>query len=366
MKPRTIRKPLLAATRRRRALHGPVVAAGLFAAAAFPSSAHPASATQAFERSVIFADLAPHEGTDGAYVETWTYEFYLDGGLQLSVRLSRADVGSLKDDVAGADLSIDGFGGRSYRVVREYPIENFTISAETREIRVHQSIFAKGDLGQTHRLHFETSKNDISYVIDLTLSDIVPGLWPGDAANCTGREDCISVVIHIPYAKVDGTVSVNGDERAVSGTAYMDQLFVAARIPKLVCCGLRYVAHGRDWEVGYLLLAASQAPTDVIGYGLRSAGNGIEPSLPQSFTILSQSKSDGVKLADRMEVAYLPERRLHLERTRIVGRASTFDDVRGWLKPFARGFLGGEVLFIRATGTIDGSRPAFFHYLAVR
>src|SRR5437762_13089738 len=79
-------------------------------------------------------DIAPHPKSSRTYNEFWTYQFWLNEGIQAQVDLSRANFGSFKDPACGADLSLIGFKGRNYFVAREYKARNFAFDVERQRL----------------------------------------------------------------------------------------------------------------------------------------------------------------------------------------------------------------------------------------
>ena len=76
-------------------------------------------------RPDVLADFAPHAASSKTFNELWTYQFWLNGGIQVQLNLSRANFGSFKDPVCGADLAVTNFRGRNAFVAREYPVKRF-------------------------------------------------------------------------------------------------------------------------------------------------------------------------------------------------------------------------------------------------
>ena len=62
---------------------------------------------------------------------------------------------------------------------------------------MHPNIWFQGELPRTQEVHFETKKDDVSYYVDLTLTDITPGVAWGNSVFELGDER-IGMFIHVP------------------------------------------------------------------------------------------------------------------------------------------------------------------------
>lgn len=317
-------------------------------------------------RVATVEDLRPHIREKTGYSETWAYHIYLKGGVQLYVNFSRANLGSFKGDVSGADLSIVGLDGQNYAVAREFPAKNLNFGDEDHKLGVHKKIWFSGQLPNAHRLHYETTKKGMSYLVDLVFDGIEPGMVRGDGIYRFGQSDALGVFIHIPYATVSGTIAINGEGHEVEGTAYMDHMFQTVSLPKLLCCGFRYIRHDSDWEVGSFLLSSERYGAAVAGYGLKKHGAVAKLLTPQSLTVLSGSKIDGVRVAETIEVLYSSDRVLRIDRIGVDQRLSVFRELSGFVKTLARIFVGGELIYYRAPGKLDQTKDAHLNYFVVR
>lgn len=320
-------------------------------------------------RVATTADLAPHPHGKTGYTETWTYHLLLDGGTRVFVNFSRANLGAFKGEVSGADLSIIGLGGRDYAVAREFAAANLKFVADDARLSVHRDIWFQGRLPRAHHVHYETAKKGISYLVDLEFSDIGPGRVWGDGVFTFRPGERLGVFIHIPFARVTGTVAVNETRVEVSGTAYMDHMFETTRLPRLLCRGHRYIHHGDggDWEVGNIMLAAPRHDGAAIGYALRKEQGTVALLKPGAVAIeAAPSRRKGcAAMARTTEVEFLSGARLRIERLGVDQRRSVLDGL-GLLKPLARLFLGGEIILIRGPGRLDGARPAYLNDFVVR
>lgn len=311
-------------------------------------------------------DLRPHIQEQPGYTETWAYHVYLEGDVQLFINFSRANLGSFKGEVSGADLSIVGLNGRNYAIAREFPAENLNFEEENHKLSVHRNIWFSGQLPHSHHVHYETAKKGMSYLVDLVFDRIEPGVVSGDGIYSFAQGGDLGVFIHIPYATVSGTIAVNGQEHRVKGTAYMDHMFQTIGLPKLLCCGFRYIRHDSDWEVGSFLLSSKRFGSAVAGYGLKKTDTAVELLTPRSLTVLSETKIKGARVAEAIEVLYSTDRRLHIDRIGVDQRLSVFSELGGFVKTLARIFVGGELIYYRAPGKLDRTQDAHLNYFVVR
>ena len=127
-------------------------------------------------RSDALADFAPHPASGKTYNELWTYQFWLNGGVQVQLNLSRANFGSFKDPVCGADLAVTNFRGRNIFVAREYPMKRFSWTPATARLEVHPNIHVEGLPPRAHKLFFSTVKDGKEYFLELTFENMTPGV----------------------------------------------------------------------------------------------------------------------------------------------------------------------------------------------
>src|SRR6056297_1528374 len=101
-------------------------------------------------RATTADDLRPHRSLGSAYNEVWSYTFLLNDGMQATMSLSKADLGSIMAPVSGAEFSISGFDGRSHRAPKQYDADDLVFTPSTNRLQVHPDIFFEGALPQRH------------------------------------------------------------------------------------------------------------------------------------------------------------------------------------------------------------------------
>ncbi len=316
-------------------------------------------------RAATQADLRPQPADSKTFNEFWTYHFLLDGDMQIFLNFSRANLGNFKSPVCGADMSILGFHGKNYVVAREYPKDNLIFEEMHGKLSVHQNIWFKGKLPHAQQVYFESEKNGVHYLLDLHLSQISEGRVWGDGVFRMGGHDQIGLFIHIPYARVTGTVALNGDTVKVNGTVYMDHTFQTDFAPALVKRGYRYVSHSTPLEVGYYLSGSSDYKGAVFGYGLRKMGEKFELLQPSEYRILDEKKIRGASVATRLEISYLGQAPALLEQVSHKQRLSVLNEFSGLTKFAVKKFMGGEIISYKGLGKLNTSRPMLYNYFVV-
>ncbi len=316
-------------------------------------------------RNTELADLRPHASASKTYNEIWTYHFFLDGEIQAYLNFSRVNLGSFKDPVCGADLTLLGFKGKNYSVAREYEKKNFTFTDSNWELRVHEKIWLDGKLPESHHVHFATSKKDVNYLLDLKFTDIEPGKVWGDGMFRFGSSDAIGIFIHIPSAKVSGTVAVNGDTLHVNGRAYMDHTFQTDMAPELVSEGFRYISQTDPLEVGYLLNPITKFESKPVGYGLRKTAEGWTLLKPTCMRALTWTKPMGVRVPGILEIKYQDSTKAVIQRSEDRLQQSTLHEFSGFSKMAIKSFMGGEIFTFKGIGNLNGRGPAAYNFFSV-
>jgi hypothetical protein len=316
-------------------------------------------------RTAVLTDLKPHSSSSKTYNEFWTYHFALDGNVQAVLNFSRVNLGSFKAPVCGADLNIMGFKGRSYSVAREYEKKNFVFTDSNQQLRVHEKIWFDGKLPDSHHVHFATTKKDVSYLVDLTFSDILPGKVWGDGMFKFGSTDAVGIFIHIPSAKVTGKIAVNQDTLQVSGRAYMDHTYQTDLAPDLVGAGFRYMTQSGPVEVGYYLDPIGKYNQQPVGYGLRQSDGGLSLLKPSALKVISSNKCLGARVPTQLEIPFQDGGKSVLTRGEDRLAQSTLHEFSGFSKMAIKSFMGGEILTFKGIGTLNGGQPILYNYFSV-
>lgn len=316
-------------------------------------------------RAVTADDFRPHRATGSAYNEVWSYTFLLSDGMQATMSLSKADLGSLMSPVSGAEFSISGFDGATYRAAKQYGAEDLRFSPGTSKLEVHPNIYVEGALPQRHRVRFQAAKHGTEYEVDLTLSDIAAGLTWGDGVFQLGSQR-VGMFIHIPYARVAGTVTIGGVTKRVSGTAYMDHTFQSDFATKLVRSAYRYVQHSGDMEVGYFIEPASRYENRVIGLAAVRRGGRFQLRKPESLQVVSTRPALGVGVPNQLAVRYAGGGQTIINRERDQQTFSALDELGGIQKAVAKQYVGGEAVVFRGRGSTNQRGRVVYDYLIVK
>ena len=285
--------------------------------------------------------------------------------MQATFSITRANLGSLMAPVSGAEFSIAGFGGRTYRAAKQYGADDLVFSERTNRLQVHPDIYFEGSLPQRHRVHFEAGKDGVQYEVDLSFSDIGAGLTWGDGVFRLGSER-IGMFLHIPYARVSGTVTIDGRTERVSGTAMMDHTFQTDFAPKLVRAAYRYVQHEGEAQVGYFIRPANGFEDRVVGLAAVREGGRFRLRRPESLRVVSTRRAQGAEVPQQLAVRYAGGGQTILNRERDQQTFSAFDELSGLQKAIARQYVGGEVVVFRGRGTTNQRGRIVYDYLVVK
>jgi hypothetical protein len=300
-----------------------------------------------------------------AYNEVWSYTFLLNDGMQATMSLSRANLGSVMAPVSGAEFSISGFDGRTYRAPKQYGADDLIFDQSTNRLQVHPNIFFEGALPQRHRVYFKAGKNGVEYEVDLRFSDIASGLTWGDGVFHLGDQQ-VGMFIHIPYARVRGTVSIDGVEKQVSGTAYMDHTFQSDFATKLVRSAFRYVQHDGTPEVGYFIAPSSRYEDRIVGLAAVREQGGFRLRKPDAVRVVSARPGLGVDVPKQLLVEYGDGGQTILNRDRDQQSFSALDELGSIQKAIVKRYIGGEVVVFRGWGTTNQRGRIAYDYFLVK
>ncbi|HKP96091.1 MAG TPA: hypothetical protein VJ385_10070 [Fibrobacteria bacterium] len=316
-------------------------------------------------RTAVLTDLKPHASSSKTYNEFWTYQFFLEGNIQVVLNFSRVNLGSFKAPVCGADLTILGFKGRNYSVAREYEKKNFSFTDSSQQLRVHEKIWFEGRLPEAHHVRFATNKKGVDYYLDLDFSDILPGKVWGDGMFKFGSSDAVGIFIHVPGAKVSGRLAVNQDTLQVKGSAYMDHTYQTDLAPDLVEAGFRYVTQAGNLEEGYVMAPVARFDKQPVGYGLRLVNGELVLLKPASLKVVSQSRSMGARIPTVLEIHFQDGMKSALQRGEDRLQQSTLHEFSGFSKMAIKSFMGGEILTFKGLGTLNGTQPMAYNFFSV-
>ncbi len=317
-------------------------------------------------RQTGWNDMLPHTMEGDYYNEFWTYHIFLENDLHLHITFSLANFGSFKSPVSGGKLFVSNFNGKNYHMAREYPIEELIIDEERNMIRLHpeRDIYLTGRLPHEHHIFYRTSKDGVSYLVDLDFHDIHQGYTWGDGIFRLDSED-MGIFMHIPRASVSGTIAINQDTLNVSGTAYMDHTYQTNLSSKVVSKGFRHITHtGTGFHAGYYLIPKRRSET-VVGFALVSENSPVILEKPDQITVLDSDRIGGKSVPRYVEITYHSGNRSVFNRKVDFQHVSFLEEIGGIRRRLVRSFLGGEIIEYVGTGKIDGNTPINYNFFLV-
>ncbi len=308
------------------------------------------------------------------YNEFWNYHFYLNDDITLYVTFSVANFGSLKSAVSGLQVSIHNMGdqGQVYQLSREYNLNHLVQDRERYMFRnrMEREIYFEGKLPESHRIRINTSKDGITYNIDLQFDNIERGLKWGDGMYRI-NDEMVGIITHIPYAEVNGFVNVDGHHKDVSGTAYMDHTFQNQTTTRLVDSGFRFVNHqnNQNWDLIYSLLPRDHQDRKTIGYRIKKRNGNIRMTGIENITTLDKSRAFGDSVADQLEFRLSNDEKIQIHRQIDIERFSVLSELNRLARSVARRFLGGEVIHFRGEAYLTDSQQrnqrGYYNYFIV-
>ncbi len=316
-------------------------------------------------------DIWPQTMSGSNYNEFWTYHFYLENELEITLIFSIANFGSLKSPVSGARASILGFGGDDYQVLREYPLDRLVTDKDRYQMKLRRDrdIWIEGKLPDKHSVHFVTTKDGVSYDIRLEMKNIQQGYkWGNGIFSVDGSR--VGIVTHIPYADVSGTVKINDREKKVSGSAYMDHIFQDKITTRLFSDGFRFVYHnGPDnWEAGHFLGRDRRDERNIIGYTLVRNNNNTSLKKPRRLIRSDSERVFGHDLPKKLEIEFTDGSKRSVERVRDRERFEMLQELGRLARRVARGYLRGEVIEFRGEARFVNNSsdvPVRYNYFIV-
>ena len=316
-------------------------------------------------RALSSTDFAPRFDLGGSYSEAWTYVFLLDGGMQAHFSISRANLGRFLGQVTGAEFAVTNFDGRSYRAPKQYDPADFEYSAGRNRLAVSPRIFVEGAFSERHHVYFQASKDGHEFILDVQLTDAAPGLTWGDGVFHLG-DDALGVYIHVPQARVSGTITVDGVTKRVSGTAYMDHTFQTDFAPKLVRTAFRLVEHGSQPSVGLFVLPADQYEERVVGLGAVKRGGRFQLRRPATIDVISTRPAHDAEVPHQFVVNYEGGGRTIFNRNRDAQAFATLSDLGTVARTFAQSYIGGHPVVARGRGTTNAGGAFAYDLLVIR
>jgi hypothetical protein len=346
-----------------------VVLALLFSASdTFPQPTNPSGGL----RSTTADDIWPRTMSGSIYNELWNYQFYFDDGTKVHLSFSVNNFGTFKSPVSGVRLTVHGFDDNTWNLNREYSLDQLVLDKNSFTIRprIDRDLYLTGQLPNTHRVKINTSKSGVDYDIDLELSDIQQGFAWGDGLFSIGREQ-IGMITHIPYAHVQGSISINGNHREMSGTAYMDQTWQNQLTSRLVHSGYRFVYHGGpdSWDAIYFMLPSDRDDRRTIGYRLNRTGSEVSLSGIKRIRELTHSRAFGKQTAQNLSLETENGKIISINRSKDDEMFSILSELPWIARRAAKSFLGGEVFDLRGEAyfRVEGETPRLgeFNYFII-
>ena len=310
----------------------------------------------AAQRPLDFADLAPRSGKKGGAMQLWSYHFFLQDGVEISLQLSEANLKPVFGEVAGIELSVLGLTPDDHRLTRGFDAAGTVFSTDPAELRIRPDIWIRGDLADGHRVRCVVTRNDIRYDIDLELRDVVRG--PAREENRYRLENRQEITLEVPiaFSRVDGIVTVGSESREVEGVAVMEHIVLSTWAARLLSEAVYMFDLGPSWRVGYFMTTSRRHGSRLLGYALAGgADGGTELELPAVLEVLETQRRKGVAVPTRVEIGTAGERALRLDLEEPRQAFSLLGEISGTLRWLAELFIGGEPWVFRGAGELDGA-----------
>jgi hypothetical protein len=301
------------------------------------------------------------------YNELWTYHINLENGVQLIYTFMINDFGSFKDRATGVKLSVTWTDGNTYVVNKKYDPSTFITEPDNNYIRLHPTrpYWAKGSFNDKHRLFFHNTKEGVQYDLDLTLYDIAQGKTLGDGTYKVGNNE-LGIALLIPHAKVKGFVAINGDTLNVKGVGYMDHIYQNNLSSEIIDRSYRIktgdAQNGMFFHFLSLKNSGIQSP---IGYGVGYT-NGIPHMLTPSQIERVSSDSKVHDLDTHVKIKPYQSEMLNIKVKKHMDTYSLLNELGGIKKFLAKQVIGGELIEMSGTVTINGDKPGYFYYMVAK
>ncbi len=192
--------------------------------------------------------------------EWWYFDMQLDDGSTLvatfNTKPNTAPDGPLDPSVL---LIYHGPEGTKVRADTHHPASEFSASTDGCDIRIGPNTVT-GDLA-SYELHLEGD----GVVADIKLERRSPSWRPGAGITYfdKAKSQHLAWVVPVPYGTVSGTVSVNGESREVSGSAYHDHNWGN----KVMDAGLDHWFWGRAHIGDYTVVYVRMTTKGLFGLG---------------------------------------------------------------------------------------------------
>jgi predicted secreted hydrolase len=257
MKTRTLLAPMLAALLAAGALLGCASTGPATGAAAHTATSAGDFAKLGLSPTAIEAweDGARTSGGRGTY-EWWYFDFSLDDGSTLVVVFLTKDFTRPNAPLSPVvTFSFDGSDGTNVSRAVTAEASDFSAAKDRCDVRIG-ACTAAGNL-RDYTVHYEDA--DVS--ADLRLAGTVPAWRPGTGHAFFGEERFFAWLPSVPRGTVEGTLSIGGATRIVTGVGYHDHNWGNAPLLDLV----------HDWYWGrarigdYTVISSTITATDRYG-----------------------------------------------------------------------------------------------------
>lgn len=299
--------------------------------------------------------------------ELWTYHVHLDNGVQLIYTFSINDFGSFKGRVTGVKLSVTWTDGNTYVVNKEYNPATLVVEPDSNYIRPHpeRPYWGKGSFDDKHRLFFHNTNDGVQYDLDLTFSNIAKGKTMGDGVYKVGNNE-LGMALLIPHADVNGLVAINGDTLNVTGVGYMDHIYQNNLSSEIIDRSYRIKTgdseNGMFFHFLTLRKAGIQTP---IGYGV-GYRNGLEYLITPSSIERVESDPETSELDRYVKIKPYQTDLLNVRVKKHMDTYSLLNELGGIKRFVAKKVIGGELIEMNGTVTINKDQPGYFYYLVAK
>ena len=211
------------------------VLAGCAGTSRAAAGAHTAGSPEEFARLGLsptqvepWEDGARTDGSRGTY-EWWYFDFSLDDGSTVVVVFLTKDFTRPNAPLSPVvTFSLDGPDGTTVSRTVTARAADFSAAADRCDVAIG-ACMASGDLA-AYDVHFE----DEEVVADLHLARTVPSWRPGTGHAFFDEERYFAWLPSVPRGTVEGTLTVGGAARRVTGVGYHDHNWGNAALPGLV------------------------------------------------------------------------------------------------------------------------------------
>ena len=312
------------------------------------------------------ADFGPHNAGGTGYSEAWSYQFFFDSGAEARFEMNRAKIGSVVGDVSGVYMALVGIGGKNHDIRKQYEYGDLRYDAGSGRLAIKEVAVVDGALPGQHRIRFGAGKNGTQYELDFHFSDIAPGVVWGDGVFGIGDEK-VALFLHIPRARVEGTITIDGVETRVTGTAFMDHSYQTDFAPKMARAAYRVVQHdGDSAEGGVFIVPQDASGGEVIGYGFSSTARSTQLRKPTELVVMSDGRVGGARMPRQFVARFQSGEPLIANREGQRHTSNALDELGGLQRRLARGFLGGEVVTVIARGQRNVGGELYLTLTAVK